>query len=94
MRAQLAFFDGFAVWFDLGLADVCLQQTAAQRQHLRAMPIGQKSVMSDPHEALRQNVLQKAPQEFTAIERHHPLPVARLAAGVVGSLRSGCVGDE
>ncbi len=56
------------------------QQTAAERQLLAPMAIGQVTVVADPHEALGQYVQQEAADEFARRKCHRP---GAAAVGVV-----------
>ena len=53
----------------------CGQQREAQRQQLRAAPVGQEPEVPDAHEAPRQHVQTEPPQKLIQRQPHEPLLV-------------------
>jgi len=57
-----------------------IEQPAAQRELFGAMTIRQQSVITNPMEAVRQNVQKEAAYEFTRFQRHDILAAAAILA--------------
>ena len=55
-----------------------LEQLAAQRELFGAMAVRQQSIVTNPMEAVRQNVKEEAAYEFIHLERHD-LPIVAVA---------------